>query len=49
MVDPIKIHKYSDKILEIIDNQDNFTRGDLQGAVEAVVMNIIIDIEAEKK
>lgn len=37
----IKIIKYSDKILEIIDNRDNFTRGDLQGVVAAVVMKII--------
>ena len=49
MIDPIKVHKYSDKILEIIDNKDELTRGDLQGAIEAVVMNIISEIEADKK
>lgn len=37
----MKIMKYSDKIMEIIDNQENFTRGDLQGAIEAQVMMII--------
>jgi hypothetical protein len=26
---------YSDKILDIIDNADHFSRGDLQGAIEA--------------
>lgn len=28
----------SDKILDIIDHRDEFTRGDLQGVVEAFVM-----------
>ena len=27
-------------ILDIIDNRDDFTRGDLQGIVEALVMKI---------
>lgn len=33
--------KYSDKILDIIDNLEEFTRGDLQGAIEAQMMMII--------
>ena len=45
--DPIDVMKYSDAILEIVDNQEEFTRGDLQGAVQAVVMTILI--EAQKK
>lgn len=49
MIDPIRVLKYSGKILEIVDNRDEFTQGDLQGAIEAVVMNIIIEIEAKKK
>ena len=49
MIDPLKVLKYSDKILEIADRRDEFTRGDFQGAIEAVVMNIIIDLRAEKK
>jgi hypothetical protein len=43
MIDPIKVFKYSDKILDIIDNRDEFTRGDLQGAIEAIVLTIIRD------
>ena len=31
----------SDKILEIVDNADEFTRGDLQGAIEAQMMILI--------
>jgi len=33
--------KYSEEILEVIDCRDDFTRGDLQGAVEAIVLNIL--------
>lgn len=33
--------KYSDDILEVADNRDNFTRGDFQGAIEAIVLNIL--------
>ena len=43
MIDQIQVLNYSDKILEIIDNREDFTRGDLQGAVEAVIMNIITE------
>jgi hypothetical protein len=49
MIDPLKIMKYSNKILEIVDNRAEFTRGDFQGAIEADVTNIIIDIEGKKK
>lgn len=49
MIDPLKVLKYSDKILEIADRRDEFTRGDFQGAIEAVVMSIISEIEAEKR
>ncbi|MEX2007306.1 MAG: hypothetical protein WD992_00865 [Candidatus Levyibacteriota bacterium] len=35
------ISKLSDDILYLIDNQEDFTRSDLQGAVEAVVMNTL--------
>ena len=48
MIDPIRVSEYSDKILEIIDNSADYTRSDLQGAVDAVVMSIISEIEAEK-
>jgi hypothetical protein len=33
--------KYSDKILEVIDRRDVFTRGDLQDAIEAIVLGIL--------
>ena len=29
-----KIADYSDKIMDIIDNLDDFSRGDLQGVIE---------------
>lgn len=35
------VSKYEDQILELIDNQEDYTRSDLQGAVQAVVINII--------
>lgn len=37
--------KYSDKILDIIDNLEEFTRGDLQGAIEAQMMMIISEAQ----
>jgi len=43
--DPSDVMKYSDTILEIIDHQEEFTRGDLQGGIEAVVMTILIDTQ----
>jgi len=33
--------EYEDKILDIIDNKDDFTRGDLQGAIEAQLSMLI--------
>ena len=39
-----------DEILEIIDHRDDFTRSDLQGAVQAKVINILrIGIEMAEK
>lgn len=35
------VNKYSNEILEVIANRDEFTRSDLQGVVEAIVMNIV--------
>ncbi len=29
----------SDEILELIDNKDDYSRGDLQGAAEMIIMN----------
>jgi hypothetical protein len=44
MVTPEEILKnsaYDDEILELIDNQDDYTRSDLQGRVGAIVLNIV--------
>jgi hypothetical protein len=49
MIDPLRVQQYSDKILEIVEHEDDFSRSDFQGAIEAVVMNIIMDIEGKKK
>ncbi len=35
------INQYSDEILKIIDNQDEFTRSDLQGVIDALVIKIL--------
>jgi hypothetical protein len=35
------VSKYEDEILEVVDNQDEFTRSDLQGAIEAIVLKIL--------
>jgi hypothetical protein len=35
------INKYSEDILMLVDNQDNFTRSDLQGAVDAIVISTL--------
>jgi len=37
------IMRYSDEILELVDNQDDYTRSDLQGRSEAIVNLIMID------
>lgn len=36
----LKNSKYEDEILDLIDNRDDFTRSDLQGAVSAIVLKI---------
>lgn len=36
----IKNSEYETAILELIDNQDEMTRSDLQGAVSAIVLKI---------
>lgn len=32
---------FSDEILNIIDNSEEFTRSDLQGAIDAIVIKIL--------
>ncbi len=41
MINPILTSKYEDEILDLIDNQDEFTRSDLQGIVTALVNKIM--------
>lgn len=40
-----KINRYSDMILDLIYNQDEFTTSDLQGVVQALVIRILADKE----
>ncbi len=41
--------KYSDKILKLIDEKacDEMPRGDLQGVIEAIVLNIYYEAKKE--
>lgn len=36
-----KVSNYTDQLLDIVDNWEEFTRSDLQGVLEALVRNII--------
>ena len=33
--------RYSDRILELFDNREELTQSDLQGALQAIVMDIV--------
>jgi hypothetical protein len=41
MIDPLLTSKYEDEILDLIDNQDEYTRSDLQGIVTVLVNKIM--------
>lgn len=41
MLDPRITNEFENEILEIIDNQDNYTRSDLQGIVAVLVNRIM--------
>ncbi len=41
MINPLLTNEYEDEILELIDNQDEFTRSDLQGIVTVLVNKIM--------
>ena len=41
MIHPLLTSKYEDEILDLIDNQDEFTRSDLQGIVTVLVNKIM--------
>lgn len=53
MLSPIITDRYENEILELIDNQDKYTRGDLQGMVTVLVDKIMEDgyriIDDQKK
>ncbi|HYG40076.1 MAG TPA: hypothetical protein VD908_15720 [Cytophagales bacterium] len=46
MVDPIKVMKYSDEILAVFNDREEIDDSDFQAAIEAVVMNIIADVQS---
>ncbi len=41
MINTLLTSKYEDEILNLIDNQDEFTRSDLQGIVTVLVNKIM--------
>lgn len=41
MISPLLTNSYEDMILELIDNQDEYTRSDLQGIVTVIVNKIM--------
>lgn len=41
--------RYEDEILEVVDNQDNYTRSDLQGRVGAIVLNIVRESKSNEE
>ena len=53
MINPLLTSKYEDEILNLIDNQDEYTRSDLQGIVTVLVNKIMESghkiIEDQKK
>lgn len=38
---------YENEILDVVDNQDGYTRSDLQGRVSAIVMGIVREAKAQ--
>ena len=41
MINPLLTSRYEDEILDLIDNQDDYTRSDLQGIVTVLVNKIM--------
>lgn len=41
MLNPLITHEFENKILELIDNQEDYTRSDLQGIVTVLVNQIM--------
>lgn len=40
------LSEYEDRILDLIDNRDDFTRSDLQGCAGAIVLSMFHDVNA---
>jgi len=41
MINPLLTNEFENEILELIDNQDDYTRSDLQGIVTVLVNKIM--------
>ncbi len=41
MLDPLVTQEFEEEILELIDDQDKYTRSDLQGLVTLLVLKIL--------
>jgi len=41
MLNPLVTQEFEEEILELIDNQDKYTRSDLQGIVTLLVLKIL--------
>jgi len=41
MINPMLTNEYENEILELVDNQDRYTRSDLQGIVTVLVNKIM--------
>ncbi len=41
MIDPLITNEFENEILELVDNQDEYTRSDLQGIVTVLVNKIM--------
>src|SRR3954469_14861257 len=43
MINPLLTSEFEDKILDLIDNRDEWTRSDLQGRVSVIVNEILVN------
>ena len=43
MMNPLLTHTFEDQILDLIDNQDKWTRSDVQSRVSAIVNEILVN------
>jgi|GEM_PF-5430595 len=45
MIKSTIIDRYSEQILELINSHEELTRSDLQGIVDAILINVVTDVE----